>query len=76
MADVEVVATYDLFNINRNKLEKLLHRIFEPARLNIEIMDRFGNLSIPREWFLVPLDAVDEAVDRYDTDGSSEPLLG
>tara|TARA_R110001599_G_scaffold167026_3_gene356872 strand:+ start:10451 stop:11647 length:1197 start_codon:yes stop_codon:yes gene_type:complete len=64
MADVEVVATYELFNINRTKLENLIHRIFEPARLDIEIMDRFGNPVVPREWFLVPLFVVDEAVER------------
>lgn len=64
MADVEVVATYDLYNINRTKLENLIHRIFESARLDIEIKDRFGNPIVPREWFLVPLHAIDEAVER------------
>lgn len=64
MADVEVVATYELYNINRTKLENLIHRIFEPARLNIEIKDRFGNPVVPREWFLVPLVAIDDAVEK------------
>lgn len=64
MADVDVVATYELFNINRRRLENLIHRIFEPARLNIEIKDRFGNPIIPREWFLVPRFVIDEAVER------------
>lgn len=64
LADVEVVATYKLSNINRTKLENLVHRIFDPARLDIEIRDRFGNPVIPREWFLVPLFVVDEAVER------------
>jgi hypothetical protein len=64
MANVEIVATYDLYNINRTKLENLIHRIFEPARLEIEIKDRFGNPVVPREWFLVPLQAIDDAVER------------
>lgn len=64
MADVEIVATYELFNVNRTKLENLIHRIFDPARLDIEIKDRFGNPVTPREWFLVPRFAIDEAVDR------------
>ncbi|MEP0068951.1 GIY-YIG nuclease family protein [Pyruvatibacter sp.] len=64
LAGVDVVATYKLFNINRTKLEKLIHRVFEPARLDIEIKDRFGNPVVPQEWFLVPLHVVDEAVDR------------
>jgi hypothetical protein len=64
MADVEIVATYELFNINRGRLENLIHRIFDAARLNIEVRDRFGQPVIPREWFLVPLFVVNEAVDR------------
>lgn len=64
MADVEVVATYELYNISRTKLEKLVHRVFDPARLDIEIKDRFGNPVVPREWFLVPLFVIDEAVEK------------
>lgn len=69
LADVEVVATYKLSNINRTKLENVIHRIFDPARLNIEIKDRFGNPVVPREWFLVPVFVIDEAVERI-KDGS------
>jgi hypothetical protein len=64
MADVEVVATYELFNINRVKLEKILHRFFEAARLKIEIRDRFGHPVTPQEWFLVPVNVIDEVVDK------------
>ena len=64
LADVEIVATYKLFNISRTKLENLIHRIFGPARLDIEIKDRFGNPVIPREWFLVPLFVIDDAVEK------------
>jgi hypothetical protein len=64
MADVEIVATYKLFNISRTKLENLIHRIFDSARLDIEISDRFGNPVIPREWFFVPLFVIDDAVER------------
>ncbi|AWN42653.1 GIY-YIG nuclease family protein [Methylobacterium durans] len=69
MADVEIVATYELFNINRTKLENLIHRIFGCARVDIEINDRFGMPVVPKEWFLVPLFAVNEAVERI-RDGS------
>ena len=46
------------------KLENLIHRVFDPAQLDIEIKDRFGNPVKPREWFLVPLFVVNEAVER------------
>ena len=69
LADVEIVATYELFNINRVKLEQLIHRVFSAAKMNIEIKDRFGNPVVPREWFLVPLSIIDDVVDRI-KDGS------
>lgn len=64
MADVEIVATYELYNISRTRLENLIHRIFGTARLDIEIKDRFGQPIIPREWFLVPLFVIKEAIER------------
>ena len=64
MADVEIIATYELYNINRTRLENLIHRVFGPARLDIEIKDRFGQPVIPREWFLVPLFVVDEVIEK------------
>lgn len=64
LADVEIVATYQLYDINRSKLETMIQSFFESARLEIEIKDRFGKPVKPREWFMVPLDAIDEAVER------------
>ena len=64
MAEVEIGATYELYNIHRTKLENLVHRIFAPARLDIEIKDRFGYPVVPREWFLVPLHVINEAVQK------------
>lgn len=64
MAPVEVVATYELYNINQTRLENLIHRIFGTAQLDIEIPDRFGRPVTPREWFLVPLFVIDEAVQK------------
>lgn len=69
LAKVEVVATYTLSNINRSKLENVFHKIFAPAQLDLTIPDRFGRPVHPREWFLVPLQVIDEAVARI-RDGS------
>jgi hypothetical protein len=69
LAEVEIVATYKLFNINRSRLEKLLHRVFGPARLNLSIEDRFGQTVKPKEWYLVPLAVIDEVVAKI-RDGS------
>lgn len=69
LADVEIVASYKLFNINRTRLENILHRVFSEAQLDLTIEDRFGNLVRPREWFLVPLPVIDQVVDKI-RDGS------
>jgi hypothetical protein len=69
LADVEIVASYKLFNINRTRLENILHRVFSAAQLDLTIEDRFGNPVKPREWFLVPLQVIDQAVDKI-RDGS------
>lgn len=69
LADVEVVASYKLHNINRTRLENLFHRLFGAAQLDLTIEDRFGRPVKPREWFLVPLHVIDEAVQRI-RDGS------
>lgn len=62
LAEVDVIATYSLVGIDRTRLENLLHRIFGPAQIQIEIYDRFGHPVQPREWFLVPLSVIDEAI--------------
>lgn len=64
LADVEVIATYKLAGINRTQLDKLLHRIFAAAQIEFTIRDRFGRSVKPKEWFLVPLHVIDEAVQR------------
>lgn len=65
LADVEVVATYRLHNINRVRMENLFHKIFNAAQIDITIEDRFGNPVKPREWFLVPLHVIDEVVGHF-----------
>jgi hypothetical protein len=69
MADVEVVAKYRLYNINRTKLEGLFHKIFANSQIDVTIKDRLGNPIKPREWFMVPLEVIKEAVERV-IDGS------
>ncbi len=69
LADVEVVATYKVYGVNCRRLEALIHKVFAPALLDLTIDDRFGTPVKPREWFLVPLAVIDQAVERI-RDGS------
>ncbi len=74
LAEVEVVATYTLHNLNRVKLESVFHRVFAAAQLDLSIEDRFGHPVKPREWFLVPLHVIDEVVQRI-RDGSMTEVV-
>ena len=74
LADVEIVATYKLHNLNRTRLENLIHRLFGAAQIDLTINDRFGNAVKPREWFLVPLQVIDEVVERI-RDGSITDMV-
>lgn len=69
LAKVQVVATYKLAGINRSKMESLFHRLFATSRLDITIDGRFGHAVQPKEWFVVPLPVIDDAVTRI-RDGS------
>lgn len=71
LAEVEIVATFKLSNINRQRLEALLHKFFAPARLGMELQDRFGFPVEPKEWFLVPLPVIEEAIEKI-MDGTIE----
>lgn len=64
LAAVKVVAQYNLYGINRVKLENLFHRLFAPGQLDLVIHDRFGHPVKPKEWFFVPLHVIDQAVER------------
>ena len=69
MAEVEVVASYKLFNLKSSKFEHLVQVIFSSSKINVEIKDRFGNIVFPEEWFLVPLSVINEAIQKI-IDGS------
>jgi len=64
LAEVEIIRTYKLYNINWSKLENVLHRVFAAARLDLTIEDRLGRPIKPREWFLVPLSVIEDVVEK------------
>lgn len=61
-ADVQKVATYSCYNRNADKLESLLHRFFAEACLDIDLNLDNGQRLNPREWFVVPFDVIEEAI--------------
>jgi len=62
MAEVRIIMTYKCFNMNTHKLELLLHNFFGNSCLNVDVFDNLGNRHTPREWFIAPLDIIEEVV--------------
>ncbi len=62
MASVAVVSTFQCYNVNLTKLEKLIHRFFEPAKVDVQVTDLEGNYVTPKEWFSVPLPCITAAI--------------
>lgn len=63
MAPVEVVAEYRTYNVRASALEHLLHRVFAASRLDISQVGLDGRTYDSTEWFEVPLEQIDRAID-------------
>ena len=61
-ADVKKIATYKVYNRNADKLEGLLHRFFANVCLDIDLFNEKGQRLNPREWFVVPFEVIEEAI--------------
>jgi len=78
MADVQIIAAYEVYNVNPHKLEQLIHQFFGNSCLDINVVDGNGKLHRPREWFVAPLNVIEGAIElivsgeiinyRYDID--------
>ncbi|MEH0146677.1 GIY-YIG nuclease family protein [Corynebacterium sp. Q4381] len=63
MAPVEKVAIYRVYSLRPSALEHLLHRLFAAVRLDAAIVDEAGGSVAANEWFLVPLDVINRAIE-------------
>ena len=57
-ADVEIVATWKVYNVKSSTFEALIHKLFAPVQLQVTVDDHR-----PKEWFIVLLKVIEEAVD-------------
>ena len=79
MAKVKIEDAWKCYNMNPQKLEQLLHNFFGSSCLNIDIFDENKIRHTPREWFIAPLEVIEQAIQliingeivkyRYDVDG-------
>lgn len=56
-SDVEVVATWKVYNVKSSTFEALIHKLFAGAKLRVTI-DGYQ----PKEWFIVPFNVIEEAM--------------
>lgn len=62
MAKVKIESSFRCYNMNPQKLESLLHRFFGKSCLNIDVFDAAGQRYSPREWFIAPLEVIEQAI--------------
>lgn len=62
MAPVKVVAEFKTYNMNTQKFENLLHRFLGHCQISIDVYDNNGTRHIPREWFQVPYEIIEQTV--------------
>ncbi len=63
MARVKIVSSYKTFNLNPQKFEDLIHQVFSTRRLDIKVADKEGNLKQPKEWYIVPIRVIEQAIE-------------
>ena len=56
-ADVDIVATWKVYNVKSSTLEALIHQLFAGVQLQVTI-----DGHRPKEWFIVPFKIIEEAV--------------
>lgn len=61
--EVELIAQYKCYNLNLSTLENLIHRFFAEVRLDVSIIGQDGREINPKEWFIVPLEVINEAME-------------
>ncbi|MCM1986290.1 GIY-YIG nuclease family protein [Methanococcoides seepicolus] len=63
MAPVKIVSEFKCYNLNSQKLEQLTHTFFGKVCLNFDIFDKNKIRHSPREWFIAPLDVIEETIE-------------
>jgi len=61
MAPVKIIAVYEAYNMNTQKFEQLIHKFFGKVCLNIDIFGNNGQRFTPREWFIAPINVIEQA---------------
>jgi hypothetical protein len=59
---IQIVSVTPIYGFEPNKIENIIQSFFAWRRLEIEIADKDGYLTNPKEWFSVPVDLIHESI--------------
>ncbi|MDA3905695.1 MAG: GIY-YIG nuclease family protein [Bacteroidales bacterium] len=84
MAPVSIQGVWKCFNMNPQKLEQLLHNFFGNTCLELDIFDEKGKRHTPREWFIAPIEVIEQAIEliingkiiNYKFDADNMTIIG
>ena len=54
---MEIVATWKVYNVKSVAIENAIHHLFNKVQLQLT-----AGKYTPKEWYVVPLDIIDEAI--------------
>lgn len=63
MGHVKIISSYKTFNLNPQRFEYLIHNFFNDRCLDIEIVDSKNIKKKPKEWYIVPIRAIEQTIE-------------
>ena len=63
MAPIKIISSYKIYNSNPQKFEDVIHHFFSERCLDIKIADKDGNYKKPKEWYIVPVKVIEQAIE-------------
>lgn len=64
MAPVQIVETVQIVNMNSHIFETIMHQVFNAVQFQLKVYDEEGNLHVPTEWFVVPLEIINLVIQK------------
>ena len=62
MAPVKIVSTYKVYNFSPRRFESVIHSFFKDKCLDFKIADNSRISRKPKEWYVVPLQTIDQVI--------------
>ncbi|OOF87449.1 GIY-YIG nuclease family protein [Rodentibacter ratti] len=68
-SQVQAVMSFECYSLNPHKLEILLHEFLHAQKIQLSLISKNGLMYQPKEWFDVPLNTVEQVIEKL-IDGS------